>query len=85
MNGFKSNLNSQEKKILSRKSMATESLKLQDLRIDGNPESHSSTVNIFLFPVNKIHWDIKSIINILLKPALKKRKEKRSYKTNSMQ
>ena len=41
------------------------------LRIDGNPEGHSSTVNILLFPVNEIHWDIKCIINILLESAKK--------------
>lgn len=53
--------------------MAKKALSYKILRIDGNPESHSSTVDIFLFSINKIHWNIKSIINILLKPAIRKR------------
>jgi len=41
------------------------------LMIDENPEGHSSTVDVFLFPIDKIHWNIKSIINILFKPAIR--------------
>jgi hypothetical protein len=54
-----------------------EALSYKILRIDGNPKSHSSTVNILLLPINEIHWNVESIINILLKPALKKRKEQK--------
>lgn len=50
------------------------------LRIDGNPEGHSSTVDIFLFPIRKIHWNIKSIINVLLKPAIREIENKISGK-----
>lgn len=38
-------------------------------KVNAYPEGHSRTVNILLFPVYEIHWNVKSIINILLKSA----------------
>jgi hypothetical protein len=85
MDDLKSNLTVKGKKILNkRRAWLQKALSYKILRIDGNPESHSSTVNILLFPINEIHWNVESIINILLKPALKKRKGKKSYKTKSI-
>jgi hypothetical protein len=40
-------------------------------KVDGNLEGHSSTVDMFLFPIDEIHWNFKSIINVLLKPAIR--------------
>lgn len=48
------------------------------LRIDENPEWHPSTINILLFAINKIHWNIKGVINILLKPVSKEKRKKQS-------
>lgn len=36
---------------------------------DKNPEGQPSTINILFLPIDKVHWDIKSIIYILFKPA----------------
>jgi hypothetical protein len=40
-------------------------------KVDGNLEGHSSTIDMFLFPIDEIHWNFKSIINVLLKPAMR--------------
>lgn len=55
------------------------------LRLDGNPEGHSSTVNILLLPIDKVHWNIKSIIYILLKSAPEKIERNRNTIVNNQQ
>jgi len=59
-----------QKRVQSGKESSGIKKKLKQKRErDENPEGQSTAVNIFLLTVNKVHWDIKSIINITLKPV----------------
>lgn len=47
------------------------------IRIDFDPKCHSSTVDVFLVSVGKVHRDIECVVNILLKPIPEKNKRER--------